>query len=116
MTRALRRSWRLRVSAAVRAAASSASARSAAASAAASSASLSCVCAEAMDRGVVAPLDEGTTLLLADPSLVAASIVARLPETLCCCAPVVPTKKMDSKTQRYHRRASRRSATRALRR
>ena len=45
-----------------------------------------------LDRGVVAPLDEGTTLLLADPSLVAASIVARLPETLCCCAPVVPTK------------------------
>ena len=38
-----------------------------------------------LDRGVVAPLDEGTTLLLADPSLVAASIVARLPETLCCC-------------------------------
>ena len=48
-----------------------------------------------LDRGVgVAPLDEGTTLLLADPSLVAASIVARLPETLCCCPPVVPTKKM----------------------
>ena len=45
-----------------------------------------------MDCGVVAPLDEGTTLLLADPPLVAASIVARLPETLCCCAPVVPTK------------------------
>ena len=41
-----------------------------------------------LDRGVgvVAPLDEGTTLLLADPSLVAASIVARLPETLCCAA------------------------------
>ena len=51
-----------------------------------------------LDCGVVAPLDEGTTLLLADPSLVAASIVARLPETLCCCAPVVSTKKMDSKT------------------
>ena len=64
-----------------------------------------------LDRGVVAPLDEGTTLLLADPSLVAASIVARLPETLCCCCPpVVPTKKIDSKPQRYHRRASRRSA------
>ena len=47
-----------------------------------------------LDRGVgVAPLDEGTTLLLADPSLVAASIVARLPETLCCWAPVgVPPK------------------------
>ena len=64
--------------------------------------------------GVVAPLDEGTTLLLADPPLVAASIVARLPEPLCCCPPVGPTKKMDSKPQRCHRRASRRSAPRAL--
>ena len=52
-----------------------------------------------LDRvGVVAPLDEGTTLLLADPPLVAASIVARLPETLCCCPPVVQFVKKRFKT------------------
>jgi hypothetical protein len=70
-----------------------------------------------LDRvGVVAPLDEGTTLLLADPSLVAASIVARLPETLCCCPPVVLAKKNDSNPNETHRRASGRSATRKIRR